>query len=128
NYRASRMSEEVRRLTDGRGADVVFENLSVPELWAESLASAGVLGRVVTCGALGGGAVETNMRAFYVKHLSLLGARAAPMSQVREVFRLAGEGRLRPVIHRCFPLAEASAAQALVESREVFGRVLLTVS
>ena len=127
NYRTSRLSEEVRRLTDGAGADVVFENLSVPELWPESLASAGMLGRVVTCGALGGGAVETNMRAFYFKHLSLLGSRGAPMSQVQEVFRLAGEGKLRPVIDRRFPLAEASAAQALVESRGVFGRVILTV-
>jgi NADPH:quinone reductase-like Zn-dependent oxidoreductase len=127
NYHTAKMSEAVMRLTDGHGVDVVFENLSVPELWTESLASAGTLGRVVTCGALGDGAVETNMRGFYVKHLSLLGARTAPRSQVQEVYRLAGEGKLRPVIHRCFPLAEARAAQALVESRDIFGRVILTV-
>ena len=70
----------------------------MPELWTESLASAGMLGRIVTCGALGGGAVETNMRAFYVKHLSLLGSRGAPMSQIQEVYRLAGGGKLRPVM------------------------------
>jgi NADPH:quinone reductase-like Zn-dependent oxidoreductase len=127
NYRISRLSEAVQRLTDGQGVDVVFENLSVPELWTESLASAGMLGRVVTCGALGGGTVETNMRAFYFKHLSLLGSRGAPMSQIQDVYRLAGAGKLRPVIHRCFPLTEARAAQALVESRDVFGRVILTV-
>jgi NADPH:quinone reductase-like Zn-dependent oxidoreductase len=127
NYRTTKMSEAVMRLTDGYGADVVFENLSVPELWTESLASAGMLGRVVTCGALGGGVVETNMRGFYVKHLSLLGSRTAPRSQIQEVYRLAGEGKLRPVIHRCFPLAEASAAQTLVESRDIFGRVILTL-
>lgn len=127
NYHTAMLSEEVKRLTDGRGADVVFENLSVPGLWTESLASAGMLGRVVTCGALGGGVVETNMRAFYAKHLSLLGARAAPISQVREVVRMAGEGMLRAVIHGRFPLSEAGAAQALVESRDVFGRVILTV-
>jgi NADPH:quinone reductase-like Zn-dependent oxidoreductase len=128
NYNASKLSEEVLRLTDGQGADVVFENLSVPELWSESLASAGVLGRIVTCGALGGGAVETNMRRFYLKHLSLLGAVAAPKAQVQHVYRLAGEGRLRPVLHRCFPLEQAAEAQTLVESRDVFGRVVLSVS
>ena len=128
NYRTTKMSEAVMRLTDGQGVDVVFENLSVPELWTESLASAGMLGRVVTCGALGGGVVETNMRGFYVKHLSLLGSRTAPRSQVQEVYRLAGEGKLRPVIYRCFPLTEASAAQTLVESRDIFGRVILTLS
>jgi NADPH:quinone reductase-like Zn-dependent oxidoreductase len=127
NYRSTSLSEEVKRLTDGRGADVVFENLALPELWAESLASAAMLGRIVTCGALGGGTVETNMRAFYLKHLSLLGSRGAPMSQVQEVYRLAGEGKLRAVVQRCFPLAEAGAAQALLESRDVFGRVILTV-
>lgn len=67
------------------------------------------------------------MRAFYLKHLSLLGSRYAPRSRVREVCRLSGEGRLRPAIHRGFPLEGASAAQALVESRDVFGRVILTL-
>jgi NADPH:quinone reductase-like Zn-dependent oxidoreductase len=127
NYNEHRLSEEVQRLTDRAGADVVFENLSVPELWAESLASAGMLGRIVTCGALGGGSVETNMRAFYVKHLSLLGSRAAPLAQVHDVYSLAGERKLQAVIDRCMPLEQAAAAHALVEGRSVFGRVVLTV-
>ena len=67
------------------------------------------------------------MRRFYYKHLSLLGSRAAPRSQIQQVYQLAGEGKLRPVIHRSFPLAEASQAHALVESRDVFGRVILEV-
>ena len=128
NYTTSKLSEEVLRLTDGEGADVVFENLSVPELWQESLASAARLGRIVTCGALGGGSVETNMRRFYLKHLSLLGAVAAPKAQIQQVYRLAGEGLLRPIVYRCFPLEHAAEAHALVESREVFGRVVLNVA
>jgi NADPH:quinone reductase-like Zn-dependent oxidoreductase len=127
NYRTTKLSDEVLRLTDGQGADVVFENLSVPELWQESLASAAMLGRIVTCGALGGGSVETNMRRFYLKHLSLLGGVSAPKSQTQQVYRLAGEGILRPVLYRCFPLEQAAEAHALVESREVFGRVVLSV-
>ena len=108
-------------------ADVVFENLAVPELWPHSLASAAYLGRIVTCGALGGSAVETNMRAFYSKHLSLLGSRAAPRSQVAEVFRLAGQGKLKPVVHGRYPLEHARAAHEHVSSRAVFGRVMLSV-
>jgi NADPH:quinone reductase-like Zn-dependent oxidoreductase len=127
NYTTSKLGDEVLRLTDGEGADVVFENLSVPELWQESLASAAKLGRIVTCGALGGGSVETNMRRFYLKHLSLLGAVAAPMAQIRQVYGLAAQGLLRPVLYRCFPLEQAAEAHALVESRDVFGRVVLTV-
>jgi NADPH:quinone reductase-like Zn-dependent oxidoreductase len=127
NYTTSKLSEEVLRLTDGEGVDVVFENLSVPELWEESLASAARRGRIVTCGALGGGSVETNMRRFYLKHLSLLGAVAAPRSQIQDVYRLAGDGQLRPVIYRCFPLEQAPEAHRLVESRDIFGRVVLSV-
>jgi NADPH:quinone reductase-like Zn-dependent oxidoreductase len=128
NYKTTKMSDEVKRLTGGAGVDVVFENLSVPELWSESLASAAVLGRIVTCGALGGGSVETNMRAFYFRHLSLIGARGAPRDQIERVYRLAAEGKLQPVISHCFPLPEASAAQSLVESRDLFGRVVLSVA
>lgn len=113
NYHASSLSAEVRRLTDGQGVDVVFENLPTPELWPESLASAGMLGRVVTWGALGGATVETNMRAFYVRHLSPIGARGAPMDQIQGVYRLAAVGRLKAVIDRRLFLAEAAAAPAL---------------
>jgi NADPH:quinone reductase-like Zn-dependent oxidoreductase len=127
NYTSHKLTDEVMRLTDGAGADVVFENLSLPELWPHSLASAAYLGRIVTCGALGGGSVETNMRAFYSKHLSLFGARAAPKAQVAEVFRLAGQGKLKPVVHARYPLEHARAAHEHVSSREVFGRVMLSV-
>jgi len=67
------------------------------------------------------------MRAFYLKQLSLLGSTGAPMNAVQQIFRLAGEGKLRAVIDRRLPLAEASTARALVESRDLFGRLVLTV-
>ena len=127
NYNSSRLSTEIKRLTDGQGVDVVFENLSVKPLWDESLASTAVLGRIVTCGALGGGTVDINMRAFYLNHLSLIGARGARLSDIALVYQLAGEGKLLPALSKCFPLSEAAAAHALVESRDVFGRVVLTV-
>ena len=127
NYTTHNLSDEVKRLTDDAGADVVFENLAVPELWPHSLASAAYLGRIVTCGALGGGAVETNMRGFYSKHLSLLGSRAAPKSQVAEVFRLARQGKLKAVIHERYSLENAGAAHQQVSSHDVFGRIMLSV-
>src|SRR4051812_6176991 len=54
NYNAEKLSEAVLRLTDGAGADVVFENISSPELFPESLASLALGGRLVTCGTHGG--------------------------------------------------------------------------
>jgi NADPH:quinone reductase-like Zn-dependent oxidoreductase len=67
------------------------------------------------------------MRAFYSKHLSLLGSRGAPKAQVAEVFRLAGQGTLKAVVHERYALEDARAAHEHVASREVFGRVMLSV-
>jgi NADPH:quinone reductase-like Zn-dependent oxidoreductase len=127
NYRQARVSDEVKRLTGGRGVDVVFENISSEELWPESIASLATRGRLVTCGTHGGGVVQTDMRYFYRKHLSIAGAAAAPKYEIEKVYRLAAEGKLKPHIHRVFPLEQAAEAHKLVTSREVFGRVVLTV-
>jgi NADPH:quinone reductase-like Zn-dependent oxidoreductase len=127
NYREAGWSEAVRRLTGGRGVDIVFENISSQELWPGSLASLANRGRLVTCGAHGGGAVQTDMNDFYRRHLSIISAAAAPKHQTETVYRLAGEGKLRPPIHRSFPLDQVREAHELVSSRDVFGRVVLTV-
>ena len=127
NYNSEGLAEAVRRLTDGRGADVVFENISSRELFPESLASLAVGGRLVTCGTHGGGVVEIDLRPFYRKHQSLHGAAGAPVAETKRIYQLAAEGHLRPVIHQVLPLAQAAEAHRLVASRDVFGRVVLTV-
>jgi NADPH:quinone reductase-like Zn-dependent oxidoreductase len=127
NYRAPNWSDAVRRFTEGRGVDVVFENISSEELWPGSIASLANRGRLVTCGAHGGGVVPLDMNDFYRRHLSIISAAAAPRHQVATVYRLAGEGKLTPCIHRTFPLEQVREAHELVSDREVFGRVVLTV-
>jgi NADPH:quinone reductase-like Zn-dependent oxidoreductase len=128
NYRDARLGVEVRRLTGGRGVDVVFENIASEGLWPESIASMANRGRLVTCGAHGGGRVPLDMNDFYRRHLSIISAAAAPRQVIDTVYRLAGEGKLAPHIHRTFALDRARAAHELVESRDVFGRVVLTVA
>ncbi len=127
NYRATKLSDAVLRLTNGRGADIVFENIASEELWPESIKSLANRGRLVSCGAHGGGKVQVDMNDFYRRHLSIIGAAAAPRQQIETVYRLASEGKLRVPIHRTFPLEDARAAHELVSSRDVFGRVVLTV-
>jgi NADPH:quinone reductase-like Zn-dependent oxidoreductase len=127
NYRTTKLSDVVRQLTNGRGVDVVFENIASNELWQESLGALANRGRLVTCGAHGGGKVQVDINDFYRRHLSIIGAAAAPRNQIETVYRLAGERKFRVPIHRTFPLEEARAAHELVSSRDVFGRVVLTV-
>jgi NADPH2:quinone reductase len=118
-----------RELTrDGRGADIVFENISSPELFGGSIAALRDYGRLVTCGAHGGGVVEVDMRVLYRRHLSILGERGASAAMTREVWRLVGERRIEPPpVSARFPLAAAAQAHEAAAGRDVFGRVVLVV-
>ena len=123
------MAEQARALTrDGKGADIVFENISSPELFGGSLAALRDYGRLVTCGAHGGGVVEVDMRVLYRRHLAILGERGASAAMTREVWRLVGERRIEPPpVSARFPLAEAARAHEAAAGRDVFGRVVLVV-
>jgi NADPH:quinone reductase len=129
DYSQPGWSEVARHLsTTGDGVDVVFENISAPDLFAESLASLRPYGRLVTCGAHGGGTVTLDIRQLYRRHLSIVGERGATVEMVKETWRWVAEGRLQPppVFHR-YRLADAAAAHEAARGREIFGRVVLEV-
>jgi NADPH:quinone reductase-like Zn-dependent oxidoreductase len=130
NYSTPGWSEQVREASrDGRGVDVVFENIASPALFDDSLASLRDYGRMVTCGAHGGGLVTLDVRALYRRHLSIIGARGASAAMTREVWQEVAERRLEPppVFHR-FPLSQAAAAHEAAVGRDIFGRVVLEVA
>jgi NADPH:quinone reductase-like Zn-dependent oxidoreductase len=129
DYSTPGWSQRVRELSrDGRGVDVVFENISSPQLFGESLASLRDYGRLVTCGAHGGGEVTVDMRSLYRHHLSIIGERGASASMIREVWQKVAERRIEPApVFHCFPLSEAAAAHEAASGRDVFGRVVLEV-
>lgn len=129
DYSQPGWAERARALTrDGRGADLVFENISSPELFPGAIAALRDYGRLVTCGAHGGGVVEVDVRDLYRRHLAILGERGASAAMIREVWRLVGERRIEPPpVSARFPLAEAAAAHEAAAGRDVFGRVVLAV-
>jgi NADPH:quinone reductase-like Zn-dependent oxidoreductase len=129
DYSTAGWSEQVRRLTaDRRGVAVVFENVSSPELFPEALSTLRPHGRLVTCGAHGGGTVPLSVRALYRSYLSIVGETGASADMIREVWQAVAERRIPPppVFHR-FPLAEVAAAHEAARGRDIFGRVLLIV-
>jgi len=126
NHKTQKIREEVRRITAKRGVDVVFEHVGTAT-WDDSLASLAYAGRLVTCGATTGYDAKLDLRALFAKQLSLLGSYMGTKSELHAVMRLVAAGRFRPVIDRVFPLAEAVAAHAHLESGAQFGKVVLTV-
>jgi NADPH2:quinone reductase len=110
------------------GVAVVFENISEPELFDAALGTLRPYGRLVTCGAHGGGTVALDVRKLYRRRLAIIGDTGASVAVTREVFAAVADGRLPPppVLHT-FPLEEIAAAHEAASGRDLFGRAVVTV-
>ncbi len=126
NHKTQKIRDEVRRITGKRGVDVVFEHVGTAT-WDDSIASLAAGGRLVTCGATTGYDAKLDLRLLFAKQLSLMGSYMGTKSELHSVMRLVAAGRFRPIIDRVFPLSEAAAAHAYLESGAQFGKVVLTV-
>src|SRR3989475_8437278 len=126
NHKTQKIREEVRRVTNKRGVDVVFEHVGTAT-WDDSLASLALGGRLVTCGATTGYDAKVDLRFLFSRQLSLLGSYMGAKCEIHTVMKLVGAGRLKPVVDRVFPLAEAAAAHAYLESSSQLGKVVLSI-
>lgn len=126
NHKTQKIRDEVRRITNKRGVDVVFEHVGTAT-WDDSLASLALAGRLVTCGNTTGYDAKLDLRFLFSRQLSLLGSYMGVKSELHTIMKLVAAGRLKPVVDRTFPLAEAAAAHAYLEAGQQFGKVVLKV-
>jgi NADPH:quinone reductase-like Zn-dependent oxidoreductase len=126
NHKTQKIRDEVRRITNKRGVDIVFEHVGTAT-WADSIASLAPSGRLVTCGATTGYDAQIDLRYLFSRQLSLLGSYMGAKSELITVMKLVAAGRLKPVLDRTFPLAECAEAHRYLEAGEQFGKVVLTV-
>ena len=82
-------------------------------------------GILVTVGAHAGEVVPLDIIPFFRNQLPLSGSKHASVTELRTVMDMVAQGKLKPVIHRSFPLAEAAQAHHVVASRDFFRKVLL---
>lgn len=118
------LAKEVKTLTAGAMADVVFDHVG-PALFMDALKCLRPSGRLVTCGSTSGPKVELDMRYMFSRQLRILGSRMGSLAEMKEAWALATAGKVVPVVDKVFPLAEAAAAHARLESRGQFGKVVL---
>jgi NADPH:quinone reductase-like Zn-dependent oxidoreductase len=126
NYRNEDWPKEVKRLTDRRGVDVVFEHTGAAT-WAGSIASMKNNGRLVTCGATSGYDAQTDIRQIFYRHLTILGSFMGTKAELLEAMKFVERGLIRAVVDQSMPLAEARRAHELMEDRAQFGKLVLTV-
>jgi len=124
NYSRDNFAERVMEITGGKGVDVVMEHIG-GEVFIRSLQCLKRNGIIVTAGAHAGEVVQFDIIPFFRRELTVTGSKNAPVTELRKVMDLVAQGKLKPVIHRKFPLAEAAEAHRVVDSRELFGKVVL---
>jgi NADPH:quinone reductase-like Zn-dependent oxidoreductase len=124
NYTREDWPKEIRRLTEKRGVDVVFEHTGTAT-WPGSILSLAKNGRLVTCGATSGFDARTDIRQIFYRHLNLLGSFMGSKAELLEALKFVERGQLRGVVDRTLPLAEARHAHELMQDRAQFGKLVL---
>jgi len=127
NYTRDDWPKELKRLTSGRGVDVVFEHTGAAT-WPGSILSLKKGGRLVTCGATSGFDAKTDLRHVFYRHLTILGSMMGSKADLLAAMKFIESGQIRAVVDRTLPLAEARKAHELIEDRAQFGKVVLNVS
>jgi NADPH:quinone reductase-like Zn-dependent oxidoreductase len=126
NHHTQDIAEEIKRLTNRRGVDLVIEHVG-EATWAKSVRSLARGGRLVTCGATTGRQGTLDLRVLFAKSLSILGSYMGTKGELWSAARLFFAGELVPVIDTTYPLAEAARAQQRLEESGQFGKIVLEV-
>ncbi len=134
NYRSEDFVQAVMAATAGRGVDLILDMVG-GEYVARNLAALAIDGRLVQIGLMGGDAAPLDFRRILTRRLTVTGSTLRPRSVaekgqiaaalLREVWPLLEAGTVKPVVYRTFPLANAAAAHALMESSEHIGKIVL---
>jgi NADPH:quinone reductase-like Zn-dependent oxidoreductase len=135
SYREQDFVEEVRAATDGRGADVILDNMGAKYL-DRNVSALAPEGRLVIIGMQGGTKAELNIAKLLVKRAAVIGStlRARPAEEkaaicasvAEHVWPLVAEGKVRPVVHTSLPLEQAAEGHRMMADGEHVGKILLT--
>ncbi|NNE21451.1 MAG: NAD(P)H-quinone oxidoreductase [Rhizobiales bacterium] len=136
NYREADFVETIREATGKRGVDVILDMVGGDYI-ARNIKLAAPDGRIVSIAFLQGSKAEVNFMPVMLKRLTLTGStlRIRPVEQKaaiaaaleEKVWPLMADGKLKPIIHKTFPLKDAASAHALMESSEHIGKIILKV-
>jgi len=124
NHYKQKISEEVRKITNKEGVDIVVEHVGAAT-WEESTKSLKTAGTLVTCGATTGPSVGLDLRHLFARQLRILGSYMGTMGELHEVLGHVFAGRLKPVVDRRFPLIDIRAAHEYLEKSQMFGKVIV---
>lgn len=137
NYRTQDFADEIKRLTGGKGVDVILDMVGGPYA-TRNVRSLALDGRLVLIAFLGGSKAENfDFVQVMVKRLTITGSTMRPRTTAQKagiaqelrakVWPLLDAGQCAPVIHATFPLSEVAEAHRLMESSQHIGKIILTL-
>ena len=124
NYRVDRFEGVVRKLTKKKGVDVVFEHVG-KDTWAGSMFCLKRGGRLVTCGSTSGVSSEINLMMLFQQQLKLLGSFGCRMQNMADAMQKMARGLVHPVIDTEVTFDNIEMALERMETRQVFGKIVL---
>ena len=121
---------EIRKLTDGEGADLIVEAIGgsqIPAVLEKSIQSLRLGGRLVLLGYQYGQSFSLDPQKVVYDELEIIGARASVRQDLVDVISLVESGKIKPIISECFPLEQANEAFVKLRSSTSLGRMALTL-
>jgi NADPH:quinone reductase-like Zn-dependent oxidoreductase len=125
NYATQDLFADVMKITDGKGVNVVYDNIANPQVLPQAFQAIGMHGRLVTAGAHAGPHVSINFSHLYHKRIAIKGMPGYRPSDLPDCLAAAATGKVVPQIARILPLSPAAEAHRLVESNEGQGKIVL---
>jgi alcohol dehydrogenase len=123
NYRTDRFEGVVRKLTGKKGVDVVFEHVGA-DTFNGSLLCLKRGGRLVTCGSTSGPSVNLNLMQLFQQQYRIIGSFGATLRNIHDSLAKMANGVL-PVVDSELALADFERGLARLESRQVFGKIII---
>ena len=128
NYKTHDLKDELLRITQGKGVDLVYDNIANPATTAKAIDALGFDGRLVTAGAHGGPIVPVNFFHVYDHRITIMGSPASRGEDAMPALNDAAAGKMRVLVERVMPLSEAVEAHRLVEASPATGKIILDPS
>ncbi|WP_208437642.1 zinc-binding dehydrogenase [Bartonella taylorii] len=126
NYRKDRFEGVVRKLTQKKGVDVVFEHVGV-DTWSGSLLCMKRGARLVTCGSTSGVTAPLNLMQLFQQQLKIFGSFGCRIENMQNAMQKMAQGVVHPIIDTIVGFDEIDTALKRMESRNVFGKIILKI-
>jgi alcohol dehydrogenase len=124
NYSKSDFSKEAWRISGKKGVDVCV-NFTGGDTWQPSIRTLKQHGKLLTCGATAGYDAKTDIRYVWQREVKLIGSNGYTKEDVARGMREMANGIIKVPEYRTFPLSKLGEAEALMESRDFFGKIVL---